>query len=269
MNIPLPQSEPAFIDGMPDATYRGALGLAQSSLKKFLVSPAHYLASLEEKKEPTKAMLFGSAYHAHILAKDHTQFYAVKEKVDGRSKEGKEYNQQFAIDNVGKIVIDKEEHETILAMADALHSHLLASHLIANATHREVAVFGDYQTATGNIRLKGMIDGYDEISGNIFDIKTAEDASPNGFRKAIWDRRYDIQQVHYQWLLNHNCKPVNNFYFIAQEKTAPYAVGVYIVSANSILKTSEHWKTTLESFQVCQSSGNYPAYSEHAVSISL
>jgi len=269
MTTPNSTTEPLFIDGMPDSDYRNAFGLAQSSLKHFMVSPAHYLASLEEKKEPTKAMSFGSAYHAHVLAQDHSKHYAVKEKVDGRSKEGKLYNEQFAIDNAGKIIIDKEEHETLLKMQDALHSHEVASSLINRATHREVAVFATYKTAPFSIRLKGMIDGYDSESGNIFDLKTAEDASPNGFRKAIWDRRYDIQQIHYKWLLNENCKPVGNFYFIAQEKIAPFAVGVYMISANSILKSIEHWCSTLERFSWCQQSGNYPAYSEEVIEINI
>lgn len=262
-------TQPLFVDGMPDSDYRNAFGLAQSSLKHFMVSPAHYLASLEEKKEPTKAMSFGSAYHAHVLAQDHSKHYAVKEKVDGRSKEGKLYNESFAIENAGKIIIDKEEHETLLKMEDALQSHDIASSLIGDATHREVAVFATYNSPASGIRLKGMIDGYDSTSGNIFDLKTAEDASPAGFRKAIWDRRYDIQQIHYNWLLNENGKPVGNFYFIAQEKVPPFAVGVYMISASSILKSIEYWKMSLERFGVCQQTGNYPAYSDEVIEINL
>jgi len=269
MTTPISTTEPLFIDGMPDSDYRNAFGLAQSSLKHFMVSPAHYLASLEEKKEPTKAMSFGSAYHAHVLAQDHSKHYAVKEKVDGRSKEGKAYNEQFAIDNAGKIVIDKDEHSIILAMHDALQSHPMASKLINETTHREVAIFGNFQTSVGQIRLKGMVDGYNADTGITFDLKTAEDASPAGFRKAIWDRRYDIQQVHYNWILNNNCKPVGNFYFIAQEKVAPFAVGVYMISASSIFNSLQKWNIALEYFAVCQKSGNYPAYSEEVVEINI
>jgi len=262
-------SDPAFLAGIADADYRNATGLAQSSLKEFLVSPAHYLASTEVKKEPTKAMLFGTAFHAEMLQADPSLFYAVKEKVDGRTKEGKAYNESFAIENAGKVIIDSDEFATLKAMKASVMAHPLASSLIKALTHKEVAVFGTSRPAGGEVRLKGMIDGYSATDGFALDFKTAEDASPAGFRKAIWDRRYDIQEVQYRWLLDANGKVCNEFYFIAVEKVAPFAVGVYTISKHSRDKTTQLWENSIHEFALCQSSGKYPAYSDSSVEVNL
>jgi exodeoxyribonuclease VIII len=260
-----PNADPAFIAEIKDSDYRNATGLSQSSLKHFLISPAHYLASTEEHIEPTKAMQFGTAFHAHLLQANPEEHYAVKIKVDGRSKEGKLYNEQFALENASKVVIDSDEKSKIVCMAEEVMGHATAGKLMQSLTHREFAVFG----TNHGIRLKGLIDGYNEKEGIVIDLKTAEDASPAGFRKAIWDRGYALQQVHYTWLLTNAGKPVNAFYFIAVEKEPPYAVGVYKINADSLTKSFKIWDDALDSFFVCQASGVYPAYSENPVEITL
>ena len=44
--------------------------ISSTGLKKLKVSPAHYKEYLEEKKEPTPALIFGSAYHTYCLEVD-------------------------------------------------------------------------------------------------------------------------------------------------------------------------------------------------------
>jgi exodeoxyribonuclease VIII len=258
-------TDPAIVTNITEAEYRKATGLSQSSLKEFLISPAHYLASTEKTKEPTKAMQFGTAFHAHLLQANPEEHYAVKNKVDGRSKEGKAYNEQFALENAGKIILDSEEHDKIVSMADSVMANGFAGDVIQSLTHKEFAVFG----INHGIRLKGLIDGYNEKEGIVIDLKTAEDASPVGFRKAILDRGYALQQVHYTWLLTNAGKPVNAFYFIAIEKEPPYAVGVYKINADSLTKSFKIWDDALDSFFVCQASGAYPAYDEEPIEITL
>ena len=261
-------STPAFIAGIADADYRNARGLAQSSLKEFLVSPAHYLVSLDTKPEPTKAMQFGTAFHAEMLQQDPSQFYAVKEKVDGRTKEGKSYNENFAIENAGKVVIDTDEATALKGMRGSILRHITASGLMGALSHKEVAAFANYGI-NGETRIKGLMDGYSERGEYAIDLKTAEDASPAGFRKAIWDRSYDLQQVHYTWLLTCNNKPIKNFYFIVVEKKPPYAVGVYTINPASIAKTQVRWENAIQMFGDCQKDGDYPAYADSVVEIVL
>lgn len=271
MNNNLAQgSDPAFCAGMTEADYRKAIGLSQSSLKIFSKSPAHYLASTEEQNEPTDAMILGSVFHAIVLQPDEAKdLYAVKQKVDGRSKEGKAYNEQFAIENAGKFIINSEQEAQLLAMKASLLSHPKANELLANSDYRELPVFGTYPTPYGDVRLKGLIDAYDSKRGFVNDIKTCEDASPEGFRKAIWDRKYDYQDVQYGWLLQNAGKPVNQFNFLCIEKKNPYAVAVYSISAESLLKSAGRWEDLVIEFGACTSSGIWKAYSDEVIELAL
>ena len=271
MNNNLAQgSDPAFCAGMTEADYRKAIGLSQSSLKIFHKSAAHYLASTEEQHEPTDAMILGSVFHAMVLQPDEAKnLYAVKLKLDGRSKEGKAYNEQFAIENAGKFIINVEQEAQLLAMKASLFSHPKANELLANSDYRELPVFGTYPTPYGDVRLKGLIDAYDSKDGIINDIKTCESASPEDFKRAIWDRRYDFQDVQYGWLLQNAGKPVNQFNFICVEKKPPFAVAVYSISAESLLKSAGRWEDLVIEFGACTSSGIWKAYSDEVIELSL
>lgn len=59
------------------------------------------------------------------------------------------------------------------------------------------------------------------------DLKTARDASPNGFTRAIADHSYDVQRAWYldalRWLTGETAEMV----FVAVEKEPPYLVAVH------------------------------------------
>ena len=105
--------DPAVLVNIKDKDYRGANGLSQSSIKDFIKSPAHYLVATEQTSEPTSAMQLGTAFHAVMLQDKPKEHYAVKIKMDGRTKDGKAYNEQFALDNAGKAIINTEDEETL------------------------------------------------------------------------------------------------------------------------------------------------------------
>jgi hypothetical protein len=80
--------------------------------------------------------------------------------------------------------------------------------------------------------LKGRVDivAIDQHGATtIADVKTTEDASIEAFSKTIAQYGYAQQAAYYMDLLG-----ASHFVFIAVEKTAPYAVGVYCLDAASI-----------------------------------
>ena len=261
--------DPAVLTNIKDKDYRGAGGLSQSAIKDFIKSPAHYLVATEQTSEPTPAMQLGTAFHAVMLQDNPTDHYAVKIKMDGRTKDGKAYNEQFALDNAGKVIINSEEEEILFDMRRSIFKHPLASKLAFGLTHKEFAVFGTMETNDGMVRLKGLIDGYSETEGYILDYKTCEDASPLGFIKAIRDRRYDIQSVQYPWLLNNAKMKVKDFYFVCVEKVPPYAVGVYRIDLDNLIETGKKWAWAIGDFCDCQNTGTFPAYSDDCVTLTL
>lgn len=261
--------EASFIPDIIDTEYRNATGLSKSMLSHFLRSPAHYLAHCDVGSEPTAAMQFGTAYDAEILQKKPSDFYSVMPDVDGRTKEGKAIKEQFKIDSAGKAVISPKEADLLPQMKKALYEHPVANRLLRTLTHKQVACFGTLPVGDKKVRLKGLLDGYNENEGIIVDLKTAEDSSPEGFRKAIWRFKYAYQDIQYRWLLNNAGKPVNNFIFIVQEKEPPFAVGCYSISVEDLEHTYQNWDMAMTRFAFCQDSGIYPAYSEEVVNLKL
>lgn len=255
---------------LADRDYRNAKGLSKSMLTHFLKSPAHYQQALLEKQEPTEAMNFGTAFHATLLLDDPLSAYAVKRKVDGRTKEGKEYNEQFAIANEGKAIINEEQAMTIANCISSINNHPFAADLMQGISEREFSLFGGKEDNVSEmVLLKGRLDAYDRNRGFVIDYKTCEDASPNGFKKAIWNFRYDLQVVQYSWLIKNLGLPYERFYFICVEKAPPYAVGVYWIDSYSIINSTKNWDNAISEFSECQKNNIWPAYSNLPVSIEL
>lgn len=255
---------------LADSDYRNAKGLSKSMLTHFLKSPAHYKQALLEKQEPTEAMNFGTAFHASLLLDNPLSAYAVKRKVDGRTKEGKEYNEQFAIANEGKAIINEEQAMTIANCIASINNHPFAVDLMDGVSEREFSVFGGKKDeVVDEVILKGRLDAYDRNRGYIIDYKTCEDASPKGFLKAIWNFRYDLQVVHYSWLIKNVGLPYKQFYFVCVEKVAPFAVGVYCIDPISIARSTKNWEQAIFEFSDCQKKDNWYAYSATPVVIEL
>ena len=261
-----------LIAQLKDADYRSSDGLSKSMLTHFLRSPAHYLSACDAIVKPTEAMNFGTAFHAEILQGSPLDFYAVKKKVDGRTADGKKYNAEFLAENADKAIIDEEEYNAILGMKQGLYKNETAHKLMNELTHREISFFGTRNNANPDIkpvRLKGLLDGYSSATGAIIDIKTCEDASPVGFKRAIRNFRYDIQDIHYSWLVNNAGKPFSGFYFIAVEKSPPYACAVYKVGMTTRIKTMSEWQYAIDYYGVCQSTGDFPAYPTSTIEIEI
>ncbi len=269
MSNPNNQSNPACsFAGMLDADYRNAKGLSKSMLTHFVKSPAHYIAALEEKQEPTKAMVFGTAFHAEMLMPNPSEHYAVKLKMDGRTKEGKAYNEQFEIQNAGKACIDVTEEASIKGMKDAVWKHPLARQLMEDRGLNEFSVFAHFTEGYPSVLLKGRFDAFNPDTGVIIDLKSCEDASPEGFRKAVRLYRYDLQYVQYVWLAS-QLYNVKEFYFIAVEKSPPYAVGVYRLGDATKKYATAEWKSHITRFAFCEDTQTFPAYSDECVALDI
>lgn len=263
-------SEASFQPSLAEQDYRNANGISQSSVKEFLRSPAHYLASTEAVQEPTAAMRFGTVFHSELLCDNPSDSYVVMPAVDGRTKEGKELKAKFELESKGKVVIKEDDLVRIQAMKRSVLDHPMASSILQFADFREASLFASYKVDSENkIRLKGRLDGINLLRNCVFDLKTCEDASPEGFRKAIWNLKYDIQVVQYLWLARVNGIEVDDFVFIAIEKEPPFAVACYRINPKSLVRSIETWNNAIRGFSECWTSGNWHGYSEAIEELSL
>lgn len=256
-----------IIENLPDPEYRSANGLSNSMLKHFMRSPAHYKSALTEPHETTKAMNFGTALHQSILTPDLDLVVAMPE-CDGRTKEGKAIKEKFAQESVGKTIVTAEEYESIKRMTDSVYAHPVAKQLLERMKSRELSVFAEIF----GIPCKGRMDMVDLSCNDVGDLKSCEDASPEGIRKAIRNYRYDIQQTHYNTLLSvANAKPVpqGDFFFIFTEKTPPYPTVVAVVGNNSVDFACRDYADAMNRFKVCSDTDTWGAYGDDIKSIEI
>ena len=81
---------------MPAKQYHADQSIGHSGIIKLLKSPAHLREALDHPSPPTPAMAFGTAVHTHVLEPDRFfEEFAVVEKFDRRTKEGKEAAARF------------------------------------------------------------------------------------------------------------------------------------------------------------------------------
>jgi exodeoxyribonuclease VIII len=262
--------KPGGYADIPNDAYHGGTGISKSGLDKIAKTPAHYYAAYldpnREPREPTKAMILGSAYHALVLEpEEFKKDYAVApEGIDRRSKEGKAF---FAeMEQQAITVISETDFARLNAMHRALMSHPAASKLLAKSGRREVSFFWD-DPETGEL-CKCRPDFLTD-DGYIIDLKTTDDASPAGFGRSCFNYRYHVQHPWYQDGCRHAGIDVKAFVFLAQEKEPPYAVGLYVLEESAIDLGRQAYQRDLSLYADCRKNNHWPSYNPSIVSLSL
>lgn len=252
---------------MTESDYRKATGLSQSALKDFCVSPKHYIEACENPKEPTKDMIFGTCFHSLML--DAEPCYAVREKLDMRKTEDKKKAADWEVQNAGKIAQDDEAEARLQGMKKSIleGKGSVAYDLYKNTKHehRGIAMFGTAVTPYGEIRIKGLLDGWHEGSGTIWDFKKCQSAQPYDFEKMVRDRGYWLQSAQYQMLAKAAGLYVEDFIFVPVEDKAPHCFATYSFDINKKMKYHsksplERWEDALCEFAECQANGNWHGY---------
>jgi hypothetical protein len=93
------------------------------------------------------------------------------------------------------------------------------------------------------------------------DLKTARDASPDGFAKAVAEHRYDIQQEFYLHLYAIMTGDfMARMKFVAVEKEPPFLVGVYELATEFAEMGRRKVRQALETYAACSAAGLWPGY---------
>ena len=183
--------------------------------------------------------------------------------------------EEWQRNNSERKVLSPEAFEQIFAMRDAVMNHPSAFAIL----HHVKDIIGD--------------------------LKTTEDASPEGFAKSIANWRYDVQHAYYMdgtrlALEQGKCNPPQegkaelsvywtdpvtgvlcrcrpdfwrgypkHFAFIAVEKKPPYAVGVYVLDSEGVEIGRAQYQHDLRVYAECVRSGEWPGYGDKIQTISL
>lgn len=175
---------------------------------------------------------------------------------------------EWTENNPGRIVLSPEQWDQLHEMAAAVHAHPAAGSLLTSCPgEAEKSVY--WIDATTGVLCRCRPDWWRD-DNVIVDLKTTEDASPEGFAKSMANYRYDVQAAYYlDGIQQATGKRPKAFVFIAVEKKPPYGVGVYVLDSDSLELGRAQYQHDLRVYAECERSGIWPGYGDKIQTISL
>ena len=311
--------KPGVYAGISNADYHGGDGVSKSGLDIVARSPMHYKFSRDaaNDSEPTPAMRIGTAAHTMILEPEtFVDAYAqpfepdpgalasadeikgrlrdLGLKVSGRKDELIERLREadpdavflddlraaYEAENAGREILSAVEIEQLEAMRDAVMSHQAARLLLTGAPG--VAELSAYWTDDDTGLLCRCRPDFWRADGVLVDLKTTDDASPEGFARSIEKFRYHVQAPFYldgcRAALQAHDGPIpgmpdpaegeghiaapSAFVFIAVEKKPPHAVAVYALDFDSLEIGRDEYRRDLQLLAECTAADAWPGYGE-------
>lgn len=234
--------------------------VSKSALDHVNRSPAHYRAWLDGHGETTPALQFGTAFHCALLEpKRFSATYATEPDFgDCRKADNKTARNEWRLANAGRTLLAQDDEETIRSMVSSVRSHKLAGKMIADGIPESTISWID---STTGLPCKCRPDYYVKARRMAVDAKSAEDASPEGFKKAVGKYGYHVQNALYSDGFRAVGERVDHFVFVAVEKKPPFAVGIYTLGADAIARGYSAARRGVERLAECVQKDEWPAYS--------
>lgn len=286
--LPKDWGNPGFFRGIPAYDY---FKLDAASKSRLAVigekSPMHLKYIMDHGEETTEAMALGSATHAAIFEPERFDAeYAVAPDFGNlRTKEAKERRDAWRAEHDGRETVDADDFDAIRGMRDSLKRHDVAARLIRSQGWTEAALVWNDQN-TGElcksrvdrlVKLENFkVEGQREWSGlAVVDLKTTLNAGEKGYRDFIREslrRFYHVQAAMYLCGVMHTCNHIVHhmkigkkqfpyrFFYIAVEKTPPYAVCVYEVKKSMLQHGWNCFQRLLGVYAECKRTGEWPGY---------
>ena len=256
---------------LPADAYHAVKAASASYLKVLDVSPAHCLAAIEEEKKSTPDKDFGTACHCAILEPDlFGKLYSVADQCSAITGKGSRCESNGRVRMAdgkwlcgthmkGKgmeipaqdfIALSPENFDKAQLIGESVRRHPAAREILEAASDIELSAF--WRDGETGVLQKLRTDIVIASAGIVADLKTTQDASPEGFSKAVWDYRYDLSAANYLRGLHITYQPFNKFQFIAMEKVPPFAVAVYQLDNDDIYRGMEELDRLLAIWDHCE-----------------
>jgi hypothetical protein len=251
---------PGLYENVPENVYRAWRAVSQSALKPLRRSPAHARWEyLNPSSSPTTDL--GSAIHCVALepAALETRFAVRPPGIDGRTKEGKAALAKWRDESAGKIMLEqRDDFETLRGVRDALLDHPTARELLTAPGFTEASALWRF----GETACKGRMDRIVEFDGAecVVDLKSCEDASPQGFARTVEKWGYHVQSAFYLDGLDEIEAAERRWLWIAAEKTPPYGVAIYEPDLVWLDYGRAQYRAWLAQWETCSKSGLWPSY---------
>lgn len=192
--------------------------------------------------------------HNHVLGYETLQTKAAKaEKVEA--------------EEAGKNVINKKQWAEIQAMTEAFAEHPFASAAFMSGRSEPSLFWQDRETG---VWLRCRPDFLPSALRHIPDYKTAASAKPEDFKRSIYNYGYHMQAALYlDGIENVTGTKPQSFYFVVQEKEAPY-----IVTCQAVEQIAVDWgriqnRKAIHLFAECLEKNEWPGYARDVIEVGL
>jgi len=207
------------IENMTNEDYHATADISSTTVKTvWKKSLAHWKG---QKFTSTAALLIGSALHG-ILLEPHREI-AIKGPKTRRSKAYTEMERDLGPDQV---LLTEGEWYMVRAMAKSAMANPAFRKVLEHPDRQnEVSIF--VECPSTGLGLKTRFDC--RVKEVIYDVKSTIDSSPDGFSKECWKYAYPLQAAFYLYVCKLAQIDVEEFSFLAIEKTAPYVAHQHVV----------------------------------------
>jgi len=259
---------PCIVANLDIEAYHQHEAISRSSLMSLKRSPFHYwyehLSGEYKKSEPTPDLILGNAVHSYLLEQDSFwSRYIVCNKVDRRTKAGKQEFEANLMEAGNKILLDNYQMHAIEAMAKSVYANHTAHELLKGAKYEQSIFWRDTLT---EVQCKARPDIWQP--NFIADIKTCADAGFDAFQGSLFKWGYHIQAAMIQEGIKHATgEYIKDFVFIAIEKIPPYAVACYQLDEFALQGGVDEFYHLLAKLRVCRENNEWPAYKNDIISL--
>lgn len=260
-------------DELSNEDYHKSEGVSSTFLRSLIentASKAHW-----NRLNPTSnsSMDLGNLIHTLVLEPDtFDKRYLILPESHKQKGESIKKNQPYYQEakELSKTVLSFKENQDLDLLRQNLE-HNLDYQLIRHMRTKgkpEVSLMWHEKIYGMDVTLKSRPDWLWEKEGFIFDLKTCQDASDDGFAKSVQNRTYLLQAymamrgyekcfgrkaMQHVWVVIENSKPydINSFYL--DPKDPEYGHELYEVGKDLFYKAMKIYKE-------CKQSGNWPGY---------
>lgn len=212
-------------------------------------SLAHWKGQVRKE---TTAFDLGTAVHALLLEPELDLVVRGPE-----TRRGKAWSEAYAeAKEQGRVLLTEADYDLATTMADACLKNWTANHFL---THGDLLAEKSFFATDPDLdlELKTRPDGLLAEHGIVIDIKTCQDASPEGFAKAVRNFGYDIQAAFYLHVLR-LCKiPAKQMIFICIEKDAPHVTACHELSEMYIRHAHNRMMDTLHNIKMAMDTDEF------------
>jgi hypothetical protein len=235
------------IEKLPAAEYHSRPELSHSQAEVFRRDPWRYKEMMAGRvtTRPTEDMIFGSAVHG-VLAGEPVHVAIPPDVLDARGARTGNAWKQFALANVGKILLKEHEAQPLEAIEAEVRAHPKAKLALENPrAKRECSILFEYPAEKNSFvparaRLDVLVFADEPLTvpSAIVDWKTTRDASPESFCATAWRLGYHRQAAWYQRAVEEAFGKTVPVFLVAIESEPPHRVELFLVQRELLARAN-------------------------------